>query len=195
MIIMKSTLTVLLLLAVYSLHAQNHDFSEANSGYLITHSDSLKGAVSIDLESNTVLLKTQSGIYNHSAKQVDKVVFFDNNGMFKTYVSGYWGADHQSILFEELVGGTNPLLFREGVKFDQFDDEDFPPYFTRKGESIYSLGNKRDILNLFQNENEIAAFVKKNKLNVKIREDLILLFSLGNGTNPVINSSIASDEI
>lgn len=196
MIIMKPTLTILLsLLLVFSLQAQNHDISRASSGYLIIHSDSITGIISIDLESNTVVLRTAAVIHNYSAKQVDKVVYFDNNGLFKTYVSGYWGADHQSIFFEELVGGANPLLFREGVKFDQFDEDDFPPYFTRKAESIYSLGNKRDILNLFSNVNEISAFVRKNKLKIKIREDLILLFSHVNGTNPVISSSIASDDI
>ena len=193
---MRLTLNILLLLiSAFSLRAQNHDISDANSGYLITHTDSISGIISIDLESNTVVLRKDAVIHNYSAKQIGKVVYFDNNGVFKTYVSGYWGADHQSILFEQLVGGTSPLLFREGVKFDQFDEDDFPPYFTRKASSIYSLGNKRDILNLFSNVDEIAAFVRKNKLKVKIKEDLILLFSHVNGTNPVINSSIASDEI
>ena len=192
---MKSLLTVLLLLSVAHLNAQNHDVFNANFGYVITHSDSINGTISIDMESNTILLRTGSVIENYSAKQFSKVVFFDDDGVFKTIVSGYWGADHQAYLFEELVSGDNPLLYRSGMKFNEFDAEKFPPYFTKQAESIYSLGKKKDILNLFRNEDAISDFVRKNKLKMKVKQDLILLFSLANGVDSINAPSIAIDEI
>lgn len=185
----------MILLMVFTIKAQHHDFSSIHSGYLITYSDSLSGSVSIDLESNTILFKSSTGLQNYSAKQIKKVVYFDEIGVYRTIISGYWGSHQEAFLFEELVGGTNPLLFRSGMKFDQFDENHFPPYFTKKAESIYSLGNKKDIFRLFQDESDISDFARKNKLKVKIKEDLILLFSHANGAKPMNTSAIAIDEI
>jgi len=192
---MKTFFTSIFLSAGLSAYGQRHDLSKANSGYLLTHSDSLYGAITVDIESNTLLLKSKKGIQNYSAKQVKKAVFFNKAGDFKIIVSGRWGSKQEATFFEAIVGGDTPLLYREGVKFDQYDTDIFSPFFTLRGESVFSLGNKKAILGLFKNRNEVSEFVKKNKLKIKIREDLVLLFCHVNGIEPIGVSSIAGDDI
>ena len=122
-------------------------------------------------------------------------VFFDNKGAVRTIVSGHWGSDQQAYLFEAIVTGTAPLLYREGLKFEQHDDEDFPPFFTKVQNSVFSLGNKRTILSFLEGMGSYGDYIKEHKLKIKEKQDLILLFCHVNGIDPVEVAPIAGDDL
>ena len=175
--------------------AQVHDLSKSYPGYLLTLTDSIHGNISIDMASNTLMLKSRKGLTNFAAKEIKKAVFFDQKGEVKTVVSGYWGSEQQAYLFEAIVTGSTPLLYREGLRFAQHDEEDFPPFFTKVQNSVFSLGSRRTIMNFLEEFGSYGDFVKKHKLKIKEKQDLILLFCHVNGIDPVDVSAIAGDDL
>ena len=188
------SLTGALLLLSLTAIAQVHDLSKSNSGYLLTHTDSIYGSITLDLSSNMLLIKSSEGLTNFAAKEIIKVVFIDQTGDLRTFVTGFWASHPNAYFFEAIVTGETPLLYREGLKFDNYDEEDFPPYFTKIESSIYSLGSKKEIMNLLDASGNYDDFIKANKLKIRQTKDLILLFRHVNGVNPLHLSAIAEED-
>lgn len=192
---MKSFFTCIFILLHSLALAQVHDLSKSYPGYLLTLTDSIHGNLTIDMASNTLMLKSREGLTNYAAREIQKAVYFDQKGEVRTIMSGYWGSDQQAYLFEAVVAGSTPLLYREGLKFAQHDDEDFPPFFTKVQNSVFSLGSKRTIMNFLEEVGSYGDFVKKHKLKIKEKQDLILLFCHVNGIDPIEISAIAGDDL
>ena len=173
---MKYAFTGILLFLTITTNARQLSLQELKPGWLVTEYDSISGMIGIDLISNTALLKNESGITNYPARDVVKLVLYNNQESLKTFISGYWGFQKDAIFFEVLVEGETSLLFRQNLKFDRFEEDISSTYFTRIGNAIYSLGSKREIIRLFKNKNYAADIVKEYKLELDNREDLIFLF-------------------
>ncbi|MGB3467984.1 MAG: hypothetical protein WBA74_22050 [Cyclobacteriaceae bacterium] len=193
---MKYLFTGILILSTIVIKGQNLSIHQSKEGYVITNNDSIGGVITLDLNSNSILLKSKSGIRTLSAKLLKKVVLTDSKGVSRTFVSGFWGFEQKTRLFEQLVAGNNSLLYREGLKFGRYEEEESSAYFTLVNGSVYSLGTKKEIINLFTHKKKIADFVKEYKLDVNVREDLILLFSHANETSGLrINTVMAIEEL
>ncbi len=186
-------LGLLCLLPLYSI-AQKHDLSKANTGYVYTNTDSIYGRLTVDMKSNTIWVKREKSLINLTAKQVKKAVYFNENGEIKMLAGGHWGTYTKSFLFEILVDGDLPLLYREGLKFDPYDETSYPPYFVQRKGAIFSLGNKKEILKILGDHKSTISFVKNNKLKLKDKNDFIKLFSFANGQSGADFRSIAIEE-
>jgi len=191
---MKNLLIIAMLLIQWSLIAQNHDLSKSNSGYLFTQGDSLYGRITIDMGDNSALVKQGNSLNHFSAKQIVKISYFDSQGDFKTLIGGLWGEDSEAILFETLVDGEIPLLYKEGLRFSKYDSETYPPYFVKKDGHIYSLGNRKSIIKLLAQDKSSVSFLKSSKLKMKDKTDYMLLFSHVNGVQIKDTRPIAVDE-
>ena len=155
--------------------------SEAYDGLVVTKVDTIHGKVEVDLVRNIVKVRSGSKYYNMVASQVKKVIVYEP-GFPRSYFSGSFGPDNQYILFEILSTGKVNLLFREGVKFSQFDEEAFPPFFISRDNSIYSVSTKKEFLShLDQRAEEVKAYLKQNKTSFGSKADLVALFDFYNG--------------
>ena len=115
------------------------------------------------------------------ASQIKKVVLKESDGD-RGYFSGVFGADGKHLLFTILSEGRITLLYRENVKFSEFDEEVFPPYFVAKENSIFSVGTKKEFLaQLADRSAEMKDFVKVNKTDFSSKESIAQLFHFYNG--------------
>lgn len=154
---------------------------EAFDGLVVTKLDTIRGKVEVDLVRNIVTVREGTKYHSIVASQVRKVII-NEPGNPRGYFSGSFGADGHYILFEILSMGNAILLFREGVKFSQFDEESFPPYFVSKENSIYSVNSKKEFLSHLEDKAEaVKDFVKANKISFTKKADLVSLFHFYNG--------------
>ena len=156
---------------------QTYNAKASKSGYVLTLTDSIVGNVTVNFDGNNIMVKSGSQYQNFQADQVKKVVTVSAQKGVSVYYSGYFGSNPRKFLFEAKVDGEVPLLYREGLKFDTFEEEEYAPYFVLNGGSVYNLDSKKSILAAFSNDKEIVGFVKANKLKLKSPEDLLQLFS------------------
>ncbi len=154
-------------------------------GFVVTKADTIKGEVKVDLNRNVVSVKDGSKDYNLVASQIRRVVVNGPDGS-KGYLSGVFGADSNYMLFEILSDGGIVLLYRQGVKFSQFDEEAFPPFFVARENSIYSISSKKEILAQMESRaSDVKVFLKENKTDFEDKESLTALFHFYNGvTDP-----------
>ena len=163
--------------------AQSYDAKSTRSGYVLTLTDSIVGRVTVNYEGNNVLVKSGSQYENFQAEQVRKVVTVSAQNGAKVYYSAYFGSNPRKFLFEALVDGEIPLLFREGLKFDTFEEQEYSPYFVLSGESVHNLDGKKSILATFSDSQKVSTFVKERKLKLKSKEDLQQVFAYYNSTS------------
>ncbi len=181
---MKRTLSLGLLLICIALSVLG---SPQKPGFVLSFGEMITGDIKVDLEKNNVLIKEGKNMSFLPASKVEKVMQIATNGQQEIFYSGNFGLNNKPLLFQALVDGTLPLLFREGLKFNEYEDDTYPPFFIYKNDQIFSLGeSKKEMIAVFDSEfqNEIAQFIKENKINVKSREDLVSLFNYYNDFFP-----------
>ncbi|WP_109833146.1 hypothetical protein [Reichenbachiella versicolor] len=160
-----------------SLLVSGQEYETHAKGYVMSFGKVIPGDIEVNLEKNTVQIRKDGNISILHAKNVQKVSSF-KNGNEEIYYTGSFGMS-KTVIFRALSDGGLPLLYREGVKFSQYDDQEYPPYFIMKGNHIYSLGmSKKEIFEVFDGrfEKEMSDFVKENKINFKSDEGLTALF-------------------
>ncbi len=176
----KSTIKFILSLLLYVTMISIAKAQQTKSGYLVTRGNMLIGTVQIDMIKNQASLETEEKMEFFSAKETQKAAIIDpKTGELCVYYTGTFGMNSSPFFFEALTDGDLPLLYREGVKFNKYEETPFPPYFILKEGVVYSLGfSKNEVLEVFSNEyqDEMAGFIKSNKLKLNKKEDLISLF-------------------
>ncbi len=174
---------------------QTFDSRNAGIGYIITYSDSLAGKVMVNMKSNHILLQ-QDGIYRqYEADQILKVVSVDIAGRSKVYYTGYFGLNEERYLFEAVVDGETPLLYREGLSFESYEESVSQEYFTLVNGSVTQLGKKKEILSLFSsNYDQLAYFLKENNLKLRTAEELKTFFLVANHNSASPNTLMAGED-
>lgn len=160
----------------------------ASSGYILRHGKTTTGEVDVNLEKNTVVIRVGSNISIFHANNIQKACSF-KTGSEEIFYTGSFGMN-KPYIFKSLSDGSLPLLYREGVKFSEYDDKEYPPYFIFKDNHIYALGlSKKEIFNVFDGsfQQEMLDFAKENDINIKNQEDLTALFSHYNAITMMVS--------
>lgn len=105
------------------------------------------------------------------------------------------GDNPHKFLFEAKINGQNLLLYREGMKFEQYAEIEYSPYFTIIENSIVSLGDKKVVKSLKSSNNELSEFMGSNKLKGKTPDELHEIFHFINREFIGKNSYLANDQI
>ena len=156
--------------------------SVVGEGLVVTKTDSIYGEVKIDLANNRVNIKGYDNRH-HSllASQIERIII-GRGPQQKTYASAVFGADSDVHLFEILSEGKLSLFYRDGVKFSRFDQDTFPPYFVRVGNSLYSIGGKKEFFEVFGDEGKaMRDYVKEKGLQYGDFDDMVTIFNHFNG--------------
>lgn len=157
----------------------NITFSNSGQDMVITLTDTLYGEVQVDLAANKIKLRSNKRYQYLTAAQVKWIKKNDHS-----YCVAAFGIESKFLIFEVLSKGSKPLLYREGVKFNPYDEETFPPYFVLEDRSAYSLATKKDVLSVLgQNEKKVRNFVKNHNLSFSSKEDLSQIFDFYNQTD------------
>ena len=193
---MKTIFSVLLLLVIVSVSAQEFPSDMWHEGKLITvDGDTLRGNVKYSLETDAVQLEINKSVKTYSAR---KIIHFDiYDEYFESYRQFYALPYETSpnykvpVLFEVLYEGPLTLLCREYIT-----QENVPQYntgyynnnrvystyrlsykyffVTEKGKMIPYYLKKKDILEIMQKKGpQIKQFIKTNNLKHDRRGDLV----------------------
>ena len=176
-------------------HAQSMNASNNTTGYVITAFDSINGQISINFERNLVLVKTESSYLTLRADQLERVVVYqsDDHTGFTAYYARYFADNPKKFLFRAEIEGNRPLLFREGLRFDQYSSVEFLPYFTLINDKVVSLEDKQILKLIAEEDNEVANFMKDNKIKGKNIDEILDLFHFMNRDFVMENSLLAGD--
>ncbi len=151
---------------------------EGTKDIVYTVTDSITGSVQVMMQSNQIMVKTESEYMNMHARNFTKVVL---GGGKKIYHSAPFGFNSSWFIFETLSDGKVPLLYREGIKMSDFDENTFPPFYMLIDGSVYSLESKKQVLEVFDDQKDIIKdYMKDNKVDFEDRESLTNLFSFYN---------------
>ncbi|MDW3195567.1 MAG: hypothetical protein R8G66_24540 [Cytophagales bacterium] len=143
---------------------------------VVTLADTLYGEVHVDFITNKIRIRNDKNYQFITASQVRWIKKTDRH-----YCVAAFGVESRYFIFEVLSKGGKSLLYREGVKFNPYDDEAFPPFFVLEDRSAYSLATKKDVLSTFgQRQKKVKEFVKANGLSFESREDLSRIFDYYN---------------
>jgi hypothetical protein len=169
---------MLTLLLTYLL---NCSVDSLNEGKIITNKETFQGNVQVDLERNQAVLKEGNSYTHHYARDIRQVTVVKPEGKIIKYVSASFGLNADFFLFEQLSNGKIELLYREGLKLNKYDDVSFPPFFMRIENSVYSIEEKKQVLEVFDDQKSaIKDFIKTGKIEFDSRDDLKKLFDYYN---------------
>lgn len=148
-----------------------------NEGKIITSKETFKGNVQVDLERNQAVLKEGNSYTHHYARDIKHVIVIQPDGNITKYVSASFGLNADFSLFEQLSSGKVELLYREGLKLNKYDDVTFPPYYMRINNSVYSIEEKKQVLEAFDDQKPLVKdFIKNENIDFDSRYDLKKLF-------------------
>lgn len=169
---MKSPTLIILFLVILSHSA----YASSGQDMVVTLADTLYGEVHVDFTSNKIRVRKESNYQYITASQVRWIKKANKN-----YCVAAFGMDSDYFIFEVLSIGEKSLLYREGVKFNPYDEDSFPPFFVLEDRSAYSLATKKEVLSAFgQQEKKMKAFVKAHGLSFESKEDLVRIFDYYN---------------
>lgn len=172
---MKFPVIITLVFILFSKSA----FANSEKDMIVTLADTLYGEVQVEIATNQISLRNGKNYQYLTASQVR---WIRKNG--RNYCVAAFGIESRFLIFEVLSKGSKSLLYREGVKFNPYDDEVFPPYFVLEDRSAFSVGTKREVLSVFGNhERKIKDFVKSRGLSFENKEDLSKIFNYYNEAN------------
>ncbi len=175
-------------------HTQNMNASENTMGYVITAFDSINGQISINFDRNMVLVKTESSYLTLRADQLKRVTIYQGAQTgFTTYYSRYFADNPKKFLFKAVIEGPNPLLYREGLRFDQYSTIEYLPYFTLINDNVISLEGKEAIKILAERDNELTSYMKAHKIKGKNIDEILNLFEFINRGFELDDSYYAED--
>ncbi len=150
--------------------------SKAGQDMVITLTDTLYGDVQIDFTANMILVGKAR---RYQCLTVSQVVWIRKGD--HEYCVAAFGLESSYFIFEVLSKGKKPLLYREGVKFNPYGEEAFPPFFVLANRSAFSVGTKKEVLSVFgANQKQIRAFAKTNGLSFSSRQGLSRMFNYYN---------------
>ena len=167
-----------LLCITFSLVVSAQGDLNKTSGFVESFGEVISGEIVVNQTKNTITVKQNGMITLLHAKNVQKIVAVEN-GREQVYYTGAFGMN-KSAIFKALSDGGMPLLYREGVKFSEFDEIVYDPFFFIKDNQIFSLGNsKKEIYEIFDGhfQKDMEAFSKENKIDFKSIEGLTALFN------------------
>lgn len=145
-------------------------------GVVLTNTDTIRGTLQINLQNDQLTIKGENGYQFLHADQINRVEV-NTSSESKIFISCSFGEDTKIRFFEVLSDGKLQLVYREGIKMDCYDDKEFPPFFMKIGLSLYSISDKRQLLDAMDDrKEEVKLFIKENGLDVSSRESLIALF-------------------
>lgn len=143
---------------------------------VITLTDTLSGEVQLDLPGNK--LRIQQG-KRHQVLPASQVRWIRKNG--RNYCVASFGIESKMLIFEVLSRGSKSLIYREGVRFNPYDEESFPPFFILEHRSAYAVGSKKEVLSVFgPGEKKVKDFAKNEGLSFSEKKDLSLIFDYFN---------------
>lgn len=158
------------------LSSSNSVFSGIGQDMVVTLTDTLYGEVQLDIAANKIGIRNKKNYQFLTASQVKWIRKAGNN-----YCVAAFGGQSTYFIFEVLSKGSRALLYREGVKFNLYDEEAYPPYFVLNSRSAYSVGTRKDVLSVFgSKEKEIKAYIKAHGLTITRKEDLSQIFDYYN---------------
>lgn len=151
-------------------------FSSSGQDMVVTLSDTLYGEVQVDIVMNKVRIRIDKNYQYLTASQVRWIQQSDRH-----FCVAAFGEDSRYMIFEVLSKGAKALLYREGVKFNIYDEDDFPPYFVLHDRSAYSVGTKKEMLSVFGDlEKKVKAYAKIEGLSFESKTDLSRIFDYYN---------------
>ncbi len=188
-----------LVFAIAILHApiygQSYHTGSLRDGYVVTFADTIWAKIQVNVEDNDVLLKSGNNYSHLHADQLKKVVLVNPEGTTEVYYAAYFGVHLKRFLFTALVDGEVPLLYREGVAFEEYGSSNRTPYFLMTKGSVHTLGKKKELVGLFQGQQEILSdFLRQSKSKLEDEEDLITFFKLGNNATIKLNLMAGEDD-
>ncbi len=159
----------------------NCSIDSVNEGKIVTNTETYQGNVQVDLERNQAVLKEGNTYKHHYARDIQRVTIVEPDGNKVRYVSASFGLNADFFLFEQLSSGKVELLYREGLKLNKYDDVTFPPYYMRINNSVYSIEEKKQILEAFDDQKSLVKdFIKNENIDFDSRYDLKKLFDYYN---------------
>lgn len=181
---MKKNLSIFIFFVLVSVLASAQEGVNSSTGYVRTYSETLEGDVQVNLEGDDLMIRSGRNIYNWTADKVISAAMIDEKtGEQIVYVTGTFGMNTNQFFFEVLSGGKMSLLYREGLKFSEYDEEVYPPYYILLEGSIHSMPqNKKEFLALFDGEyaDEMADYFKSKTIDLDDKIELSSMFSAYN---------------
>lgn len=178
---MKSVLLLLGLLSFQITKGDSNKSINDKSEYIISHGKVIFGDTDINLEYEDAIIRSGNDIIHYPPNQIDKVAVIDETtGDVELYHSGSFGLNNKQYLFKILVEGQTTLLYREGLKFSAYEDTGYPPFFILVNNQVYSLSDdKKELLKQLDSnfQKEIASYIKENKLDLSLQNDMIQMFN------------------
>ena len=151
-------------------------YSSIGQDMIITLTDTIYGEVQVDLSTNRIRVRKDKNYQFLNAAQVRWIRKSDKN-----YCVASFGIESRFLIFEVLSTGSKSLLYREGVKFNPYDEDSFPPFFILDNRSAYSLGNKKEFLSVFgPGEKKVKDFARDEGLTFTAKEDVSRIFDFFN---------------
>lgn len=182
---MKSTLVILTLFSFQIAKGDSSFSNPTDKGeYIVSHGKIIFGDTDINLEYEDAIIRSGNDIVHYPSSQIDKVAVIDEKtGDVELYHSGSFGLNNQQYLFQILVEGQTTLLFREGLKFSAYEETIYPPFFILVDDQVYSISSdKKEMIKQLDSrfQKEISSYIKDNKLDTSIKEDMMKLFNYYN---------------
>ncbi|MBU2913970.1 MULTISPECIES: hypothetical protein [Reichenbachiella] len=175
----KSILFLVSVLASISISAQVG--TSDSTDFVVTSGETIRGVVKVNLERNDLMIRSGRHIYNWTADKVDQVSVLDpSTGERHEYLTGGFGMNEGSFFFEVLSVGQIVLLYREGLKFSQYDETTYPPFYILQDGVLHSLAqNKKEFMSLFDGDyaSEMSDYFKSNDVDISDRMKLKQMFT------------------
>lgn len=166
----------LLLILITSILVSFSANSTTGQDMIITLSDTLYGEVQLNLNEN--LIRVSNGKH-HQMLTASQVKWITKSS--QQFCVASFGDNSKYLIFEVLSIGAKPLIYREGVKFNPYDEHSFPPFFVLENRSAFSVQSKKEMLSFFgQSHKKVREYARTNGLSFTRKEDLLRIFDYYN---------------
>lgn len=178
---MKPFLLLLSFLSFYIVKGDSNASANGKGEYVISHGQVIFGDTDINLEYEDAILRSGNDITHYPPSQIEKVaVINEATGDVELYHSGSFGLNNKQYLFKILVEGQTTLLYREGLKFSEYEETEYAPFFILVEDHVYALStDRKEIVKQLDDEfqKEVASYIKDNKLDLSDQTDMAQLFN------------------
>lgn len=161
-------------------NTSNTDKSE----YIISNGQMMYGDTDVNLAYEDAILRSGNDIIHFPPSQIEKVAVIDETtGDVELYHSGSFGLNNRQYLFQILSEGKTTLLYREGLKFSDYEETEYPAFFILIDKQVYSLSNdKKEMIKQLDHDfqKDVSTYIKTHKLNLSDQKDMTKFFDYYN---------------
>lgn len=198
---MRLHVLLILTLANVPLTAQQFSSDIFHEGFVVnSDQDTIKGQIKYDMETNSLLVRTQGKMKSLSSQSAFYFEIFDElQNNYRRFYALPFEVNYGykvPVFFEVVYEGKTSLLSREAIVQQTINSSspywggatytqlvvDYEYFFLdNKGEITLFSGKKKDLFYIFpRKQSELKDYIKKNKLDVNDRADLIRIMSFYN---------------